>query len=310
MPPEIERLASPARYRARTPLFRFIQLELPWALGPTDGRYLMRSPNAMPDDPATHVLVLATLGAAQRRLLGGGRRREAAPPEPEPTPVVTGRATVISVEEPFADIAAADRWLRGAGEAELSEGVAMLNRALAAFRVLSADPSVTLVSRGHALIARVGYGAGEEVAEGRWTQAVALPEARVSRAERKRMLEPQARFAAILGGHDRTLVCEELALRARLDLDRGRVREAALQLRIALDAGLAELGADRAYAEVLADRVASLQEAAASVSAAAETAVAGDLSDDERLTVEATLVRLESALRARAAAGAAVNFRR
>lgn len=254
--------------------------------------------------------MLASLGAAQRRLLGGGRRREAAPPQLEATPVATGRATVISVGEPLVDDAHAGRWLSGAGEMELEAGLAVLNRALRTFRVVSADPAIVLISRCHALAARVGYGAGEEVAEGRWSEAVSLPAVRVSRAERKRMLDPQARFAATLGGHDDTLVCEELALRARLDLDQGHAREAALQLRVALDAGIVELSADPAYAEPLSERVAELRAVAPDVRAAADSAAAGELSDDERRAVEGALVRLESALRARAAAGAAVNFRR
>ena len=44
-------------------------------------------------------------------------------------------------------------------------------------------------------------------------------------------LAPQERLAALLAGRDVALACEELALRARLDLDQGREREAALQLR-------------------------------------------------------------------------------
>ena len=56
------------------------------------------------------------------------------------------------------------------------------------------------------------------------------------------MLRPQERLAAILGGRDVALACEELALRARLDADAGRWREAAFQLRVALEAAIAELG--------------------------------------------------------------------
>ena len=58
------------------------------------------------------------------------------------------------------------------------------------------------------------------------------------------MLRPQARLAAVLNGRERPLACEELTLRARLDLDHGREREAALQVLVALDAALAELAAD------------------------------------------------------------------
>ena len=47
-------------------------------------------------------------------------------------------------------------------------------------------------------------------------------------------------MAAVLGGRERALVCEELVLRARADLDAARIREAALQVRVGLEAMLAE----------------------------------------------------------------------
>ena len=42
---------------------------MPWALGPPDGRYLLRAPRRSPGAPPTHVLVIATLGAPERRRL-------------------------------------------------------------------------------------------------------------------------------------------------------------------------------------------------------------------------------------------------
>ena len=92
-------------------LFRFAQVEVPWPLGPPDGRYLLRaaeSPGADPD----HVVVFATLGAPERRRLAARRRARDAPPEPEPAPVSTGRATVIDVAQPFAGDEAAAAWLQ------------------------------------------------------------------------------------------------------------------------------------------------------------------------------------------------------
>ena len=52
--------------------FRFAQFEYPWPLGPPAGRYVLREPGA--SAPA-RVLVLATLGAPERRLLRGRRPR-------------------------------------------------------------------------------------------------------------------------------------------------------------------------------------------------------------------------------------------
>jgi hypothetical protein len=52
----------------------------------------------------------------------------------------------------------------------------------------------------------------------------------------------------VLSGTEDVGVAEELVLRARLDLDAGRFREAALQARIALEALLAECSAEEAAA--------------------------------------------------------------
>ncbi len=56
----------------------------------------------------------------------------------------------------------------------------------------------------------------------------------------------------MLGGRERVDACETLLLRARADLDAGRRREAALQLRVGLEALLVELKgavADPGHAE-------------------------------------------------------------
>jgi hypothetical protein len=96
-------------------------------------------------------------------------------------------------------------------------------------------------------------------------------------------------------------VCEELALRAQLDLDADREREAALQLLVALDAAIAELPGDPA-AGILAERIAELREERDAVADAAQAALEGPLEPPERETVEFVLGRLEAALRARAVA--------
>lgn len=290
---------------ASPPLFRFAQVELPWALGPPDGRYLVRTEGAG-TGPPSHVLVVATLGAPERRL-ASRRRRRPAEPEPEPAPVLTGRATVIDVDRPLDD-AAARAWLAGAGEDELAAGLAVLNRAVHAFRLVSADPYVHAVGRAQAIAARVGFGAGEEVAEGLWTAAteLSLPEGRRrrgGRGGRGHIMESQARVAAMLGGRQPALASEELTLRARLDLDQHRPREAALQLLVALDAALAELSGDP-HAAQLAARLQELRAQREPVAGAAQAALSGLLDAGHARTVEDALDRVEAALRARAAAGA------
>ena len=117
------------------------------------------------------------------------------------------------------------------------------------------------------------------------------------------MLGPQARLAAVLSGRERALVCEELALRARLDLDQGRDREAALQVLVALDAALAELSADPSAAHS-AERLAELRGQREPVAAAAQAALAGPLGRPPSSRVEFALRRIEAALRARAVGNA------
>src|ERR1700720_2301579 len=71
-------------------LFLFMQMEFPWELGPADGRYMLREqPGAEPK----RIVVLGTLGSAQRRGRSSRKRRSQA--SPEPAPVATTRATII-----------------------------------------------------------------------------------------------------------------------------------------------------------------------------------------------------------------------
>lgn len=249
------------------------------------------------DGDPSHVLVLSTLGAVERRRLARRRRIRTAEPEPDPAPVATSRATVIDAAAPLADAAEAAAWLGRAGEDELSASLAVLDDILHAYRVVAADPHVRPVSRAQALVARVGFGEGEEVAHGRWTEARELTPP-TARRRRTAALAPHVRLAAVLGGREQPLVCEEMALRARLDLDHGRDREAALQVRLALDAAVAELADD----PTLTERVDELRGYRDAVAAAARTALTARLSPDEREDVALALERIEAAFRARAAA--------
>lgn len=248
------------------------------------------------------MLVLATLGAPERRHRLRSRRQTQAAPEPEPTPVITGRATVIELGEPLPSTEQARAWLERAGEPYLAAGLEVLNRALHAFRLVTADPYLGPVSRRQTLVARAGFGAGEQVAEGLWAEARELVDPE-PRQRRLKVLHPQARLAAVLNGRERSLACEELALRARLDLDHGREREAALQVLVALDTALAELARDLT-APSLSDRLAELRGQREAVGEAAQAALAGSLEPSQREAVAFALARIEAALRARAVASA------
>jgi hypothetical protein len=216
--------------------------------------------------------------------------------------VATSRATIIDVGDPFATADDARAWLKRAGEDDFGEALAVLNRALHAFRIVTADPYLREVAREQALVARIGYGAGEQVADGLWTDAQELL-ATSGRQRRAVVLQPQARLAAVLNGRERALVCQELTLRARLDLDHGRAREAALQVLVALDAALAELATDPHVSE-LADRITELRGRREVTALAAQAALGGPLDEASYEAVSVTLRRIEAALRARAVANA------
>jgi hypothetical protein len=279
-----------------------MQVELPWALGPPDGRYLLRAPGASPDAAPVAVLLIETLGAPERRRTLVKRTKREAPPEPEPSLVTTGRATVVDVGAPFATETDARAWLDQASETDLAESLAVLNRALHAFRLVTADPYLHPVGREQTLVARLGYGAGEQVADGLWTDARELIPV-TGRQRRAKVLTPQARLAAILNGRERALACEELILRARIDIDHDRDREAALQVLVALDAAIAELTVDPT-ADAIADRLDELRGRREETAAAAQRALAGPLDEAQRESVTFTLKRLEAILRARAVANA------
>jgi hypothetical protein len=266
-------------------------------VGPADGRYVLR-PHAGED--ASHVVVLATLGAPQRRWLHRSRRPRSIEPGPPVEPVVVTRATVVHAT-PLNTEAAAAAWLRAVdGDAETAAALAVLNRVIAAHRIAADDPGARDVTRAAALVVRVGYGAGEEVAEGRHTAAVELPAPRVER--RAAALRSQERLSALLSGRDAVLAAERLAQRARSDLAAGRSREAALTLRIALEAALTELVPWRDRADI-GQRLDELAATRTDVAAVANRALQGGLDPGEEATVDRVLGRLEAAMRARAAAG-------
>lgn len=277
-------------------LFAFVQLEFPWALGPPDGRYIIRGHAGTP----SHVLVIATLGAVERRKLMSRKaaKPKAAAPEPDPTPVPTTRATVVHADE--LDHQVARTWVKQADlDAEVDEAVDALNAILHAQRTAAMDPYTREVRRSQALVVRAGVGEGEAIAHGRWGDAIEVPPPPSPRTEKRQsVLRPQERLAALLSGRDVALAAEELILRARLDLDAGRGREAALQLRVALEAAIAELQ-PWADDEDLSRRIGALRDERGVVGDAANDALQGGLDDATHAEVQRVVGRVEAALRVR-----------
>jgi hypothetical protein len=247
---------------------------------------------------------VAVLGAPERRRLAGRRATALEPGAAAPVPpVTTGRATIIDAATPLPDAEGARAWLRGAGAQDVHASLAVLNRVLRAHRLASADPWAREVALGDALAVRVGYASGAQAAEGRLADARELAPAAARRRRRSRTsaLRPQEHMAAVLAGRARSLACEELALRARADLDAGRPRLAALGIGLALEAALAELG-DEPVGGDLATRIVELRELRDGAARAARAAIAGEPSAADVEAAAGALERLEAALRARAAA--------
>jgi hypothetical protein len=256
------------RYREPMParLFTFVQLELPWELGPADGRYLLRAPEGARGNEPEHVVVLSTVGAERRGMLG--RRSRARRTDAEPARVPVARATVVD-PVPLAAESQARAWLEQLEpEHEALTAAGVLNRVLFAQRIAGASPHVHEVSPAQALIVRAGYGEGEQVADGLWVDARELLLSRRRAGRRASALRPQERLAVLLGGRERALLCEELALRARSDLDAGRLALAAIELDRAYEAALGELPGEQR--EDLWERVEELERLRGDVAATAQ----------------------------------------
>jgi hypothetical protein len=172
------------------------------------------------------------LDAPRPRRRGRRRARPIEPGEPEEVPVT--RVTVTGAS--FDDAPAGSAWLKDAirdrerGARELREATRIVNRALNALRAEARDPLVQEIGATKALAIRLGHGTGDELAEGRWTEASQLAPPRRGRLDD---VEPQSRVAAVLAGKDEVHPAETLMQRARLDAQQGRDAEARYGLRAA-----------------------------------------------------------------------------
>ena len=270
-----------------------------------DGRYLAREEESGSDEEQ-RVLVVETLSAppmpGRRRRRPRAAEQGAAPPQLPLT-----RVTAVRAGHPFERREDAAQWLQAAVESEqavdelAAEGTGLLNRALFIQATAAADPRLRVLAPEDAVAVRVGYGSGEEVANGRHTAArdVDVWATGASRRHRRsEELRPQERVAAVLGGRERVDACEALLLRARADLDAGRPREASLQLRIALEALLAELGgalADPGHQSDMAELEAGRGEAGE----AANAAIRGELDAEGERRVAELVEACERVLRRR-----------
>jgi hypothetical protein len=215
-------------------------------LGLEEGRYVVRDQA----EEVERVLVVAD-ARAPAHLRRRARRRARARRAAEAIPAAPIRRLTVIEPTPLDSADAAAEWLRRArdeqtGEQIASRALAVVNRALHAAALAAGDPHPRELGIVAALVVRAGVGSGDEVAEGRWSEALELPGPGARRERRADSLHSDERFAAILGGRESPPPSETLLLRARADLEAGRSREAALQLRAAVEALLADAGAREA----------------------------------------------------------------
>jgi hypothetical protein len=198
--------------------------------------------------------------------------------------VLRGERATVAHALAFSSIDEAAEWLaelradKELLDDEVRSALAVVNRALRSWRAARADPYVGELSFDRSRVARLGYGAGEAVADGHLAEAMEVPRPKPRRVKRS-MEAPEERFAALLGAREPQLVAEELVLRARADLNAGRGREAALQARVALEA----LG--------------GLPEHRDAVGRAANAALSGDLDVDSLQALTEAVKGMEAALR-------------
>lgn len=299
-------------------IFLAVQFEFTHAIGPHAGRYVVAHPSSVDDDGAAlrtddvdkrarltgvrmkassaDVLAITVL-AARARWQGLRRRAKEAALDDAPAEVPILRATFIRATEPLTREVADARLLEigtseEAQDAWIDDGLAVLNRAIRAYRAGARDPYVTEVARRDTRVTRLGYGTTEGLPDGIFLRAAVLPPPLGVKPTREERLVPSETTADVLAGRANVLEGEDLLLRAYLDLDHGRTRAAALQLRAAIHLLELELGEVLEGDEVRVD-FAELAERTDGIVAAA---AAGGLGESELAEVEEMVDRVEHAL--------------
>jgi hypothetical protein len=248
-------------------LFEFVQFEFTHAIGPPVGRYLVERDGAAEYEPSepvpgrrrrivtgetrgvgvADVLVVGVTSAPALlpRLRRKGRDVESAAP---PNEVPLSLVTFVKGTAPLDDAGEAQRRFEAMRSSEedqqdwVDDGLEVLNRAIRAYRAGAHDPYVLEVARRDTRRVRIGYGTTDEVQEGEWRAAFELAPPIGVRSKRAERLRPSEAVATVLSGRGRVLEAEDVILRALVDLDHGRTRAAAHQVRAAMNLFVDELG--------------------------------------------------------------------
>jgi hypothetical protein len=182
------------------------------------------------DGNAERVLIVQEGSGPRAKRRGGRRSKLVDPSEPEQVPVTRVTVTGERLGDPEEGSAWLARMMGGDGAEEVKTATRIVNRALSALRAGARDPLVQDIGATRALAVRLGHGSGDELAEGRWSEAKELARPRRGRLDD---VDPQSRVAAVLAGRDEVHPAETLMLRARLDAQQGRDTEARYGLRAA-----------------------------------------------------------------------------
>jgi len=254
-------------------LFFALQLDLPFTVPVGRGRYLLRDPAGRPER-------VVVVGQAER-----------------------GTVLTLIEASPLADAQEGERRLAALQlDGAFAQAAPQLARIFQGFRLASAT---LLYPPSPADLAglRAGYGKGQRLAEGRLERARELGGRqggglrRLLGRPRRTALAREDRLAAILSGRLPPLLCEELALRARLALASGELPLALHELRGALHFALLELpGEVEAVGADLANRLGELQAVAKRLEEQGQENGATPSAQE----LEHGLARLEAALRLRA----------
>ncbi|MCW3013301.1 MAG: hypothetical protein JWO02_393 [Solirubrobacterales bacterium] len=298
--------------------FLAVQFEFTHAIGPHAGRYIVAHPSSVDADGAAlrsteltrrerlsgvtmqastaDVLAITVLGAPTRRPRLRRRAREAQTAGvPDEVPLLL--ATFVRGTNPLTKDSADAQLLRIADSEDeqqqwVADGLTVLNRAIRAYRAGSRDPYVTEVARRDARVVRIGYGTTDGLPDGAFTRAAVLPPPVGAKPSREERLAPSETTADVLAGRTSVLEGEDLLLRAFIDLDHGRTRAAALQVRAAVHLLELELAA--------ADHGEGIGIDFGAIAARADELVAavavGQLGPAEIIELEAVAERVEHAI--------------
>lgn len=259
---------------------RFVGVALDFSreLGPVPGRYLVARPDsARPTalaagavaDRGADVLVISRVGAPllpERRL---PLRRRALPVRGDDAadPVWLTRITYLRGDHLCLDQRGAREALDVVrGDRDLQEdlvtaAVLVTNTAIRAHRVAVGDPTMPEIGVAAARRIRIGAGSADEVARGRFTEAIALTTPNA--ADWHSNMPPAEALSAVLAGRIPLLDADELLLRVAGDLGARRIRLAALGLPAAIALMLEEVTQDEAVADSRGSVAALEPEAAA-----------------------------------------------